>query len=363
MKRLRQTIMLILATSVTFTACKRETPEVEPFGTPVPATYDFSYVDYSGQIERLDQLEEMVKYLKTANQQSVSLDTEVLKAMFANTGGNANGNFPFSSTKNIKDKTFEPHWPVFEGYFEKIALASQSNTAASNGVAGVMLSGDGTSGRLFDENGYEYAQLIEKGLMGALCYYQATSVYLSSEKMEVDNEEIDETEGSAMMHHWDEAYGYLGVNNDFPENTEDVRFWGKYCVSRDAAIGSNEALSGAFRRGRAAIVWHRYEERDLAIGEVREAWEDVCAATAIHYINEALANLGDDYTRNHVLSEAHAFVQALFYNPEKRVTEAQIDQTIALLGDNFYEVSTNDLQAARDLLAGVYGWESIKNTL
>lgn len=344
-------------------ACRREPPKSDFFHTPVPSTYDFPYVNYGGQIERLDQMEEMMEYIETANQYGVQLDGAVLTAMFANTNGNANGNFPFTSEKDIKSKVFEPHLSLFEDYFTTLVNASKSLDTAGDGVAGVMYSEDGSSSRLFAANGFEYAELIEKGLLGALCYYQATAVYLSDEKMEVDNEEIVEGEGTAMAHHWDEAYGYLGVSNDFPENVEDIRFWGKYCNRRNTVLGSNEKLSEAFRIGRSDILWHRYNERDSAITLVRTEWENVCAATAIHYINSALANMDNDYMRNHVLSEAHGFVKALFYNPERRITQTQVDEVIGLLGDNFYAVSTSDLQSARDLLAAVYGWENIKTTL
>ncbi|MEQ9186108.1 MAG: DUF4856 domain-containing protein, partial [Cryomorphaceae bacterium] len=330
--QLRTLIPVLIGTMiVTFSSCRKEPPKIDFYHTPLPSTYDFPFVDYQGQVERLDQMEEMMEYIETGNQSGVQLDKAVLNAMFANSNGNANGNFSFESEKDIKSKVFEPHLDEFDGYFDAIVEASKSVQTAENGVAGVMLDDEGKSSRLFDANGYEYAELIEKGLMGALCYYQATAVYLSDDKMEVDNEDAAEGEASTMAHHWDEAYGYLGVSNDFPENTEDLRFWGKYCDRRDAVLGSNEALSEAFRIGRAGILWHRYDERDSAIVLVRKAWEDVCAATAIHYLNSAIANIGDDFMRNHVLSEAHGMVKALFYNPDRRISSDQIDDVIALL--------------------------------
>ncbi len=348
---------------LSFSSCRKEPvdPTVEPL--EVPDTYSFENISFSGQTERLNQLEEMVTYMKTSNQMGVQLDKAVLNAMFANTNGDANGNFSFSSEKDIKSKTFEPHLTIFDGYFNDIVAASQSMDTGSNGVAGVLFSADGTESRLHDAQGFEPVQLIEKILMGALMYYQATGVYLEDEKMNVDNKSVVEGEGTAMQHHWDEAYGYLGVSIDFPDNTEDVRFWGKYCVGRDALLGTNERLSLAFLIGRAAITEDRLDERDSAIADVRKEWENVCAGTAIHYINQGINNIGDDYVRNHALSEAVAFTYSLFYNPERRITEAQIDEVINLIGDNLYEVSTTDLQASRDLLAGIYGWESIKSAL
>lgn len=348
------TIALLLGA----TACNKQ--KNQPL--EVPETYSFSNVSYSGQIDRLDQLEDMIAYVESAND-GAQLDVAVLNDMFSNTGGNGNGSFTFTSEKGIASKTFEPHLDQYATYFEKVVAASTSGDTASNGVAGISYSSDGSSKRLYDENGYEYSEFIEKGLMGALCYYQATFVYLSDDKMDVDNEEVTEGKGTAMEHHWDEAYGYFGASNDFPNDIENVRFWAKYCVGRDALLGSIDALSLALRHGRMAISANRLDERDSAIAEVRKEWENVAAATALHYINEALDNMGDDHVRNHVLSEAVPFVQSLFYNPERRITEAKIDEVINLLGDNFYEVSSSDLQSARDILSSVYGWDNIKSAL
>lgn len=359
---------LILFTSLTaivlgLSSCKEDEPKEFSMEYPIPSTYEFENVDYSGQTERLNQLEQLTNYLKTANTPNVKLDKQKILDMFENANGNGNGAFDFSSTKQLKDKCFGPHVSIIEDYIEAITKASESTVPAANGVAGVMTSADGSKSYLFDENGVEYVQYIEKELMGAVFYYQATGVYMASEKMDVDNEVVEPGKGTAMEHHWDEAYGYLGVPNDFPVNKEGVRFWGKYCDGRDALLGTNEELSYALRKGRMAIYMKDMEARDEAIAEARTAWEDVCAGTAIHYINDALGNMGDDLVRNHVLSEAKAFVTNLTFNPERRIELSQINQIISLIGTNFYEVSSTDLQQARDLLAEIYEMEDVKSQL
>jgi len=73
--------------------------------------------------------------------------------------------------------------------------------------------------------------------------------------------------------------------------------------------------------------------------------------------------MGDDLIRNHVLSEAHVFVKNLFYNPERRISDAQMDQVIDLIGTNFYQANSDDLQVARDVLAEIYDVEDIKSAL
>ena len=362
-KTLKFFALIVLATALV-SGCKEDPVDVDlPAPVKVPETFDFDNVSYAGQIERLNQLEEMSTYLKTANTAGVELDQSVLKAMFENTGDNADGNFTFTSSKQLKDKCFEPDHALIASYFSSAVAASQSNDAGSNGVAGRITSAGGSDSRLFDEYGWEPQQLIEKVLMGAVFYYQATSVYLSSDKMDVDNEVIEEGQGTSMQHHWDEAYGYFGATNEFPEDTENVRFWAKYCNGRDPFLNLNEKLGDALRTGRAAINVERYDTRDEAIDEVRKQWELVCAATAIHYINGGIDNISDDFTRNHELTEAFAFIHCLQYNEDKVISAGQIDELKDYIGNNLYEASSDDLASARDLLAQIYGLEDVKTSL
>ena len=333
---------------------------VEP-SYEIPETYSFENVSYSGQTARLNMLEEMTTYMKTANTAGTTLDATTLLNMYRN----ENDPFSFTADKQLKDKTFELDRDLFETRLNELARISASTTEASNGVAGRITSSDGTKTYLVDENGMELLQLVEKGLMGATFYYQATAVYLSDEKIgpAVDNETVTAGEGTDMEHHWDEAFGYLGVPTDFPATTDGARFWGKYSDGRDGLLNTNQRLMDAFITGRAAISNDDTETKQESITEVRQAWEEVAAGTAIHYLNGGIDNLADDAIRNHELSEAIAFVEALKYNPERRITTQQIEEVLTLIGDNLYEVTAADLNAAIDLIAGVYGWENEKGLL
>lgn len=355
-------LWLLLLCFYLLTACNENSEEGPSY--TVPDTYNFQNVDYSGQTIRLDMMQAMTSYMKTGNEGAV-LDAEKLKNMYANTGNafdDANLN---TASKDLKSKTFEPDQPLFENFMEALAVASQSaGQEGSNGVAGIVTSNDGTSAYLMAANGYEYTQVIEKGLMGACFYYQAAAGYLSEEKIgpAVDNTEVEEGTGTAMQHHWDEAFGYFGVPKDFPATTEGARFWGKYSNDRDDLLGTN-AIMDAFIKGRAAIVANDMDTKNEMVPEIRSAWEKVAAGTAIHYINSALDNFSDDALRNHALSEAWAFILSLKYNPERELTLEQIEEIHQLLGDNFYEVSSDDLTTARDQLANWFSMEDIKNDL
>ena len=68
---------------------------------------------------------------------------------------------------------------------DEMAAASQSSTAGSEGVAGVIESADGAKKYFVGDDGLEYTQLIEKGLMGACFYYQATAVYFGAGNLQI----------------------------------------------------------------------------------------------------------------------------------------------------------------------------------
>jgi hypothetical protein len=381
MKTTRNFIVLaLLSTSVLFTSCSREGC-TDPLalnydekaskdngscefkkGYEVPETYNFINVSYKGQTERLDMLDQLVVELKKGNNSGTVLSAQKLKEMYSNTGGH----FSFTSSRQLKDKTFSSERAIIEEWMDKIAVASASTTPGSEGVAGVIVSTkDNTKKYLFDESGVEYAQWIEKGLMGSLVYYQAVSVYLSEEKIgnAVDNTNVVDGEGTKMEHHWDEAFGYFGVPKDFPVNKKGIRYHGKYCDARDVLMGSNKKMMDAFIKGRAAISNKDMETKAQMAKVVSEEWEKVIAATAISYLNKAKTDFADDALRNHVLSEATAFIWALKFNANRKITNAQVDNIINTIGLNFYNVTLQSIDSARNTLSTIYGLDTIKNNL
>lgn len=329
----------------------------------IPTTYDFDNVSYSGQTERLNMLEEMTTYMKTANTAGVAISAEVLNNMYANENSPFENEDLNTSTKQLKSKTFAGDVALFEERIAAIAVASESTEAGTNGVAGVVSSS--SRDVLCDENGYEITQLIEKGLMGACFFYQISEVYLSEDKIGegVDNETITEGEGTDMEHHWDEAFGYFGAPIDFPTNTDDIRFWAKYANGRDAYLGCNKIIMDAYLAGRAAISNNDEEAKWENAAIIKSEIERVSAATAIHYLNSAKSNITDDAERNHVLSEVIPFVEALSYNADGIFKTADIENLKNTLGNNFYEVSAADIEAAKSLLSTAYGLDEFKDLL
>jgi len=363
MKNLRLLGLALLA-AFTFTACDDENSTENEGNYEIPSTYDFENVSYTGQTQRLDMMEELTVYMKTANDGAV-LEAQAMLDMYANEN-NAFENAELNeSTKQLENKTVEAEISFFKESIRDFAAATAEANGGegSNGTAGVVTSNDGSKQYFFDANGFEHIQIIEKGLMGSCFYFQGTSIYLASGKMDVDNETIEEGEGTAMEHHWDEAFGYLGVPTDFPSNTDGARFWGKYANGRDDLLGSNEALMTAFITGRAAISNKDLDTRDEQIEIIRNEWEKVSAGTAVHYLNEANDAFADDAIRNHTLSEAWAFIHALKYNPNQKLDNAEVQSILDELGTNFYEITTDNINAAKATLVSAYGFEDVQDQL
>ncbi len=372
MNKLMKTNFKILGLLIIFAlgiaSCGDDTSDEQSYD--IPATYDFDNVSYSGQTQRLAMLQEMKTYMSTANTAGTAVSADRLKAMFENDAANAGFIQTYDDSKQLKSKTLENQQTVFEGLFEDFETASQSTIPAINGTAGVQVSLDGVKAYFVNGNGLEYTQVIEKGLMGACLYYQATAVYFGADKMDVDNATVVEGEGTEMEHHWDEAFGYLGAPIDFPTNTDGLVFWGDYCNDRDALLATNAGVMDNFLAGRAAISNSDIESRDAAIIEVQKYWELVVVGSAIHYINSALSNFADDARRNHALSEAAAFTYSLQFNPNKKVTNANVAEVLVNIGGdsdfanmNFYTITESELNAAKDALAAYYSLEDVKDSL
>ncbi len=346
-------------------ACEGEVDGPDPqVNFTVPSTYDFENVNYDGQQQRIAQLSEM-KVLLRAGNAGQAVDAARLKAMYVN---GPDAGFQRTYTKDLASKTLAAEVGTFNAAFDRLGAISVAPGVAAPGTAGLVRSADGTRSYLLDSNGVEWAQVIEKGLMGACFYYQATAVYLSSDKMNVDNSTIIPGEGTAMQHHWDEAFGYLGAPTAFPTVTEGAIFWGDYAAKREAALGLATKLSESLRRGRAAIGAGDLTARDQAITDVRRHWEEVAAASAISYLNLAIG--AEPSARMHALSEAISFAYATAFNPDSRMDIAVYRLWLNDLagGSDFksvdlWSVTDADLIAAREQLAARFGLTAVAPTL
>ena len=330
----------------------------------VPTTYNFENVSISGQKTRLAMLSELITYAKTIRTVGASaLSAQKLHDLFTNSNNQFADTTLNTSGKQLRDKTADAAQAFVDEVLDSLAASSQyTDTTSTLGRAGVYMKIDGSSGYHVNANGVELAEILEKSIMGATFYYQATAVYLGDTKMSADNTTVVAGEGTALEHHWDEAFGYFGVPIDFPTNTTGILFWGKYCNSRNSVLATNSSLMNAFLKGRAAISNDDYTTRDLMIGEVRRVWELVAAATTVSYLNDAKENFTTNpAVKHHTLSEAYGFIWGLKFGGAPAVTTAQVESLLGVLGGsadpleaNFYNTTASQIQSVIDAIVGYY---------
>ncbi|MEE9438435.1 MAG: DUF4856 domain-containing protein [Saprospiraceae bacterium] len=332
----------------------------------IPTTYSFENVSYAGQTARLDMLQAMTSYMKTANTVDVQVSASKLRDMFANENNpfeNADLN---TATKQIRNKIFESHIPKFETYMDALAELSGNTNDASAGTAGVATSG--SKSYLLNANGVEYTQLIEKGLMGALNYYQVCEKYTRDEKIgnDIDNTEVTEGKGTKMEHHWDEAFGYVGANVEM--DGEGYRYHGKYSGKGEELLKTRTNLFQSFLAGRAAISAKDMVRKDDEAKKVRKYMELTTVTTAIHYLNGGKTNFADYAKRCHGLSEAYAFVGSLKYNGDSKISSADLDVVLSNMENiegnpDFANITITDLNNTINALSAVYSLDDIKDSL
>ena len=73
----------------------------------------------------------------------------------------------------------------------------------------------GTPAVYTDDNGVDLTQMINKVLIGAVPYYQATGVYLGGLLEDENGSAAEGKSYTEMEHHWDEAFGYFGSARDY----------------------------------------------------------------------------------------------------------------------------------------------------
>lgn len=378
----KKLVLSFVASAAIFSSCKKD-PVVTP-ETPLEIPYEnltstTSYfetfkgddgntsVNFSGQTTRIAMLKELevqVKIWTTAN-----VDADKLKNMFSNTGS------PFTSAdlNAATDKTLiskvaqsfsatdaETERNRFKAYFDGQAATSLHRTdSAYEGHAGKL------GNYLVTEKGYEYAQLIQKGMMGAMMLDQISNIYLGTDEQSADNVAIVAgTNYTALEHHWDEAYGYLTANAYFPmkdpnDNTKWLEsYLGSYVRQVSGDLGDPAAVYLAFLKGRAAIVNKDMATRDAQIAIIRAALEKAVATVAVSYLNKTIEATTTP-TKFHSLSEGTGFIYSLRFAYNPKINKAKSDELINILmnkaPNGFWSLTTDDLTNVRNQVADAFG--------
>lgn len=350
-----------------FTSCKKDNSEgTKTPSYTIPATYNFSNVDYSDQTTRFSMSAEIEAEMKKGTTAGTVVSAQKLKDMLAN------ANSPFTAAANnasaLNLKSWFPAQAVtdVEAYMDSLETASHSTQQAANGVAGVGTSAaDATKKYLLSANGINYAQFYSKTLMGVITYQIINNAFSDATMGSgVDNNTVVAGKGTAMEHNWDLAFGLWMVPVDFPTNKTGVKYWGSYSSQVDSGLHCNATLMTAYLTGRAAISNKDMATRDAQITTICQTYEKMQAAAAIHELNAVKLILSTDLVKSvSTISESMAFVASMRYNPKKQITDAQISQVLGYYGTNLYNISIADINNIINTLSSIYGFDSVKNII
>jgi hypothetical protein len=355
---------------------EEETPAPSGPSYNIPTSYNFTGVDFTTSTQRIAMLGEMTTYIRIAHTTTQTtqptLDAQILKDMYVNAASQFTTTGLSASGIQLSDKTSNAFnlRTDFDTYFndaQAASIASAANptvTTASDGVAGKVVVG--TRAYLINAAGYEYKEIVEKGIMGAVFYSEGTTILTNIASY--DNTTL--VAGiTAQEKAWDEAFGYFGVPTTFPTYTVGVKNWGSYCNSVSNALDApnvnssssiNVIIMNAWLAGRAAISNNDSSRRDAAKTVILNNWEKIGAARFISYMKLAKTNITDAAQFAHLTSEGIGFIKAFKYNPSKTITNGEIATLEGYLGTDTYNVTTANIDLAIDFLAAKFNLDKNK---
>ena len=288
----------------------------------IPANMDVSKFDQNAaaQIAVVTAINDMTNEAKKGRVLGAKVSESILKSVF--TAGNLSVK---SQTTSYFAGKLENEW------FAEIAKAS--GTTYTPGDPKTKGQGGMYGGYLFDENGLEMEQLIEKGTFGAALYNHAVSL---------TTENVAMTPATA-----DRLMAIMGMSSTFPsssdvKHTRPDRGMANYAARRDKNDGKGfySQQKGNFNKLQAALVaGDKYnKERDEAVTAIFETWEKVNAATVINYCHAVIATMSQTAPTDaqksaalHAYGENVGFMHGFRTVSRKKITDAQIDEILTLL--------------------------------
>ena len=370
--------------SIFLTSNLVDVDSVELVNFTIPASYDIEGSlapgTFYGQIRRLAQLQEIKD---SSRNEPIKWD---IRASLANENQNMFKSDEAQGSENIRTKIDELNFDNgntivadnIASLADSLVKSSQANyrNIAANGTAGMITTGD--KKRHVSANGLEYAEILEKSLYGGLLYDQMVDDYLSDSQSGVDNEEGNnilsaedyELYGTERQHKFDEAFGYFGAEaatypNQSNSSNGDGIFLANYIFDfsdeTEAMYGVNlaKATMNAFVVGRSVLKagqGNDFAQENIneelfnaARADIKLYVEAGMAASAIHYLNEAITDVSEAEKLHH-LSEALGFIYAMSFNSDGRLSPEESHKALIALGWSATDSSLN----------GIYGinlWE------
>lgn len=332
--------------------------EQDPEPLMVPDQYDGSNfaANAATELAVLEQLSTLTGTIKAGRDASVTVSATQATVEF-------NAGNPSLATLAT------PYYSgLVSGWLPEVEAASGKTftfTEAPSGTGGV------AGGYLFDENGLELEQMVEKGLFGAALYNHAITLMSG---------DIDETTADRLVAIFGAQPEFVNSDNGDLHSNADA-FMAKYAARRDPADGTGlyTSIRDAFiRLQAAAAAGPDYQsDVDAALADIQELWEKANAATVINYLTTTITRLSAaNPSEDEIGGAMHAYSEAVGFlhgwrtlNTDYRlITDGQIDQLLVLMNapagetptsyllvtDSFNELG--DLQTAIDELQSIYGF-------
>jgi hypothetical protein len=315
--------LFALAALFIFSACEND-KNTDPL--VVPTNYDGAAFtsNAAAQITARTALINLTNEMKKGRSAGVKVDLSALN------------NFYTQGTPSLKSIATTYYNNKVEGagnYLDELAKASGGtfDPATRSGNGGVY------GGYLFDENGVEMEQLVEKGLFGAALYNHAVSLLKNKEKF-----------SPAMADQLLAVYGAsvtFKSSDDASKHANEVdRFMANYAARRDKNDGKGlyTQVRTQFIRLQAAAKAGPQYQKDLldAQAQISALWEKVNAATVINYCHSAISTLSATAPSDaqkaaalHSLCEGMGFLHGWrTIDPNyRKISDAQIDEYLTLL--------------------------------
>ena len=357
-----------------FSSCKKD--DTIP-ALIIPSAYDNAtfVANATAQTNVVNQLNALTTEAKKGRISTNQLSKSNLDNLF--TTGNP-------SLANVITPYFKGKLEGTNGWFDEIAKASNNAYVLGAPTAGAQggVYGTGSSAYLFDENGLEMEQLIEKGQFGATLYKHAT----------------DLTDGNITLATADQLLAIFGATPSFANSGSNVvaveirdKAMANYAARRDKNDGNGfySQMKAQFIKLQAALkAGEKYnKDRDEALAALKLTWEKVNAATIINYCHAVVTTLSATTTTNdqkaaalHAYGECVGFTHGWKTIPQKhkKITETQIEEVLTLLNApyngtptsyKFVTDAVNELPKLTQIitkLQGIYGFsdaevESFRN--
>ena len=324
--KLKNRLLYIILSIAILPACTKDV-EVTPTPAPptsnlvIPLAYDSS--NYPTAIAFVSSiranLDALVTEVKKGRIIGQKLSATALKASFRNDALNIEG---ITTTYYVGQLT------QANGWFDKAEKAS-GNVYRPDSASIV---GGTYGGYLFDENGFEPEQMIEKGLFGAA----------------LSNKVIELITNSPTVDKVDQALHIIGGTPHFKSSNAAKhasaadKYLAVYIARRDKNDGAGfySQMKFNFIKLKAAIkAGAGYnKERDEASAALRLILEQTNYATVINYCHTSIANLSKTNLTDaekaatlHAIGECHGFALGWKNVTGKKITETQIDAIMELL--------------------------------